>query len=337
MTQIARLHIRGSLVNKTARNLTPTEQAQVSQLMQTAWDDPRLENARHEFCQALARTIGNEYLDKEYGMEEAWITFWRTAVDALFHAPKPRVVEDGEIRIKHFKTCLFNYLRQILKENKIPTHLADRKISGPADYVAREMVQGVLEGSTGQKIPFEETKGVCTFVIETNLFPLPTMQKLWKIRDEFETHQISITIEETHISISPTGASEYVTKKVSERIRVNAVSLNGLEGDNEDRPNSFQQHCEYQAAKRSEDEVDQMTINDAIQALRERLPDSALPVFDLLYDPPLAFLDRFYPNRKSPNIHPKDTHIAKWLEISDEEVENAKNMIKEQALALDIG
>jgi len=52
--------------------------------MMRAWEDPSLSNAKHEFCLALGRTIGNKYYNKDIGMEDALITFWRTAVDILY-------------------------------------------------------------------------------------------------------------------------------------------------------------------------------------------------------------------------------------------------------------
>ena len=106
----------------------------------------------------------------------------------------------------------------------------------------------------------------------------------------------------------------------------------------EDEKNSFQQHCEHKALKNTkrEIEMDSILVQDSINALSKRLPETAQKVFEILIDAPKDFLDTYYPRRKK-TVRPKEIHIAKYLGISKTEVSKAINLIKKQATALDIG
>ena len=110
-----------------------------------------------------------------------------------------------------------------------------------------------------------------------------------------------------------------------------------MSGFNQDEEkNNFQQHCEYKALKKREVELDTMLVQDSVEALLARLPDSAKQVCQILVNTPKDFLDEYYPRRKKP-VRPKETHIAKYLGISKAEVSKAMDLIQKQATALDIG
>ena len=331
--QIAKLFLRGSLVNVTARNLDPEQKEEVNKLMALIWNDSKLDNAKHKFCQILASTIGGEYADKDFAMSEVWITLWRTAVDVLYHNPKPQVANDPVIRKKHFKACIFNYMRQILSENKIPTTLSDKKVSGPADMIAKEVIDFILSNTTTKRIDFAINEKEDTFFTDTLLIPLPIIKKIWKLRDDLKDQGVTIKISNEKIEIESTDSPKYITRKIKERMRVNAVSLSGV--DKEDTKNNFQQHCEYNAVKHRENEVDQMEVKDVVSALHDRLLERERDVFKLLYFKPKDFMDKYYPRRKK-EVRPKEIHIAQWLGISKSEVIKSIDSIKEQAVALDI-
>ena len=338
--QLAKLFIRGSLINVTAKNLTEEQKVEVEKLMNQAWHDKKLENARHEFCNALERTIGNEYKNKEFAMAEARITFWRTAVDCLYHNPKPRVVEDPIIRKKHFQTCMFNYLRQILAENKIPSYRHVYKVSGGADYVAKEVIQFYLENLLTKPVEYNletnKVTNIVTFDLDVNMIHVDLMKKVWKLRDEIRDYGVQIVITDSTITVIPKEDLRDFVKKVSEKVRVRSMSLSGFD-ENDNKGSNFQQHCEYKARKKREVEMDGMLVEDLKKELSQRLPNQnrAKDVFDILMNPPQDFLDTYYPRRKK-EVRPKETHIAKYLGISKSEVENAMKTIRQQAIALDI-
>jgi len=352
--QLAKLFIRGSLINKTAKNLTNEQQIQVEKLMYDAWNDPNLDSAKIEFCSALRRTIGNEYCDRDLAAEEIWITFWRTAADILYHIPrienfnneqqylaacerwenrKHKVTKDPIIRKKYFQTCMFNYLRQILNENKIPTCRYNKVISGPADVVAKELIIFILDNAVPKAIRYSLSESnTATFHLNTHLIPQKTIKKIWSLSDEFKDCGIEILLSEESIIIVSNNP-KHVTKKVSDRMRVKAISMTGLKED--DTRNNYKDHCEYHAAKKMEAEVDKMLIKDAVETLSQRLNPQSKRILDILIDPPQEFLDEFYPQRKKA-IRPKEKHIAQYLGISKTEVNKAIAIIQKQARALDI-
>lgn len=86
--QVAKLFLRGKLMTKTAKNLTPIELKEVEKYCQIVWDDPAMARTKTTFCSKLAWTIGNEYLDLETAMQEVMVVYWKTTVDILFHKPK---------------------------------------------------------------------------------------------------------------------------------------------------------------------------------------------------------------------------------------------------------
>lgn len=350
MSQLAKLYVRGSLVNKTAKNLTPEQKSEVERLMEIAWDDPELDSAKIEFCSILRRTIGNEYADREFALAEIWITFWRTAVNVLFHAPARGATEEDDkkyqdwvarkeaittnpiARKKYFKTYLYQYMRQILNENKIQMRQVIKNISGLATDVALELIQFYIKNSGAKKIDFnvDNNKINC----EVNLLPMKTMKKICTIRDEFVDYDAFVEIYDSYIVVNPGEDVKFINKKLKDKERAKFNSMSGFADD--DSKNSFQQHCEFQAVNRMEVDVDNMLVQDQINALTERLTPETVKVFELMVNPPKEFLDEFYPRRKK-EVRPRETHIAQWLGISKNIVTKHVEIIRRQATALDIG
>lgn len=332
--QLAKLFLRGSLMNVTAANLTEEQLQTVNVLMNTVFTDTRLDNAKHKFCQILDATIGNEYKNKEFAMAEVQITIWRTAVDVLYHNPRPKVVEDRNARIKYFKTCIMNYMRQILAENKIPTHRVERTLEGDSQMVANEAIQFYLD-NTIKKIHYEFDElndGRSRFIADINLVPVSVMKKIWALRDEIKESGVKILITDADITVIPEEVHSH-TLKISEKIPVRSRSIFGICEDDDN--NNYLQHCEYRARRPKEVEMDNMLLRDSVKVLSSRLPNKAQKVLQVLVNPPQDFLDTYYPKRKK-EVRPKEVHIAKYLGISKNEVLKAVSLIRQQAVALDI-
>ena len=334
--QLAKLFIRGSLVNVTAKNLTEAQKALVNELMNIVWEDRTLDTTKHKFCNVLASTIGNEYKNKDFAMNEIWITIWRTAVDILFHHPRPNVVENVHARRKYFKQCIYMYMKQILNENKIPSYRYEKTVSGEATEAMSEIIQFYFDNALRKPIKYtiEESNNCIKFVVDVNTVHKDTMKKIWKLRDEARGLGALTVITDNSITIVPEGEVKNFQKKISEKSRVKFYSMSGFNQDEE--KNNFQQHCEYKALKKREVELDTMLVQDSVEALLARLPDSAKQVCQILVNTPKDFLDEYYPRRKKP-VRPKETHIAKYLGISKAEVSKAMDLIQKQATALDIG
>lgn len=333
--QLAKLFIRGSLVNVTARNLTEEQQEAVAELMNKVWEDRTLDTAKHKFCNVLGSTIGNEYKNKEFAMNEIWITIWRTAVDVLYHHPKPNVVEDENARRKWFKQCIYMYMKQILNENKIPSYKQEKTVDGKAHCAAAEIIQFYLDNALKKTIEYsiDDEDNNIKFILDVSTIPADTMEKIWKLKDEIRNYGAMILITDDNITIIPEEEVENFKKKISEKARVSYYSLSGF--NTEEEKNNFQQHCEYKALKKSEVELDSMLVQDSVEMLLVRLPEPAKQVCEILVNTPKDFLDKYYPKRKKP-VRPKETHIAKYLGISKKEVSEAMDLIKKQAIALDI-
>ncbi len=332
--QLAKLFLRGSLMNVTAANLTGEQLQTVNHLMDIVFTDTRLDNAKHKFCQILDATIGNEYKNKEFAMAEVQITIWRTAVDVLYHNPRPKVVENPDARMKYFKTCIMNYMKQILSENKIPTQRVKRTLEGEAQMVANEAIQLYLDNNT-KKIHYEFDElsdGRSRFTADINLIPVPIMKKVWALRDEIKESGIKILITDADITIIPDGINSY-SLKVSEKVPIKSRSIFGICDDDDD--NNYLQHCEYRARKPKEVDMDNILVQDSIRVLSSRLPDKAQEILQVLINPPQDFLDTYYPKRKK-EVRPKEIHIAKYLGISKNEVSKVIKLIRQQATALDI-
>ena len=335
--QLAKLFIRGSLVNVTAKNLTEEQQRTVEELMSVVWEDRAIDTAKHKFCNVLGATIGNEYKNKDFAMNEVWITIWRTAVDILFHHPRPNVVENVHARRKYFKQCIYMYLKQILNENKIPSYRNERTMNGEAHEVASEIIQFYFDNALRKPIDYtidDDSNNGTKIIVDVSTVPDDTMVKIEKLKNEVSGLGALLIITDKDITIVSKAEVKNFKKKVSEKARAKFYSMSGF--NHEDEQNNFQQHCEYKAIKKREVDLDSMLVQDSVKALLERLPETARQVCEILVNTPKDFLDEYYPRRKKP-VRPRATHIAKYLGISKNEVTKAMTLIEKQAAALDIG
>jgi hypothetical protein len=334
--QLAKLFIRGSLVNVTAKNLTEEQQEAVMNLMNLVWEDRAIDTAKYKFCNVLSCTIGNEYKNKDFAMNEIWITIWRTAVDILYHHPRPNVVENIHARRKYFKQCIYMYMKQILNENKIPSYRNERTMNGEAHHVASEIIQFYFDNALKKPVAYtiEESNTGIKFMVDMDTVPSATMEKIEKLKNEVRDLGALLIITDESIAIVPESEVKNFKKKVSEKARVSFYSMSGF--NHEEEKNNFQQHCEYKAIKKREVELDSMLVQDSVEALLARLPETARQVCEILVNTPKDFLDEYYPRRKKP-VRPRATHIAKYLGISKNEVTKAMDLIEKQATALDIG
>lgn len=90
--QLAKLFLRGKLINKTAKNLSKEELEEVERYCYMVWSDPDLANTKTIFCSKLGWMINSAYQDLETAMQEVWIVYWKTTVDILFHRPKQEMI-----------------------------------------------------------------------------------------------------------------------------------------------------------------------------------------------------------------------------------------------------
>lgn len=470
--QLAKLYLRGKLMTTTAKELPPEDLEQLQRLMKQAWECPLLRNAKVEFCMALARTIGNEYKDRDIGMQDAQITFWRTALMVLYHnskrcirckhsytttfddvshctrilknwcdqgqkkphgtikpvsittkwlqsnndytvsddqkhiikkiqndelhrakacpkclkrkqlhfvydddecggelketwSPKQEIATEatfqcrcGEIwkthhngdpikeeckcgrevigeyikRKKFFQTYLFNYLKQILRENKPPQVVDEVNIVSPVDEVLRDMVCDIFNSCKDAQIVYDVSSDNTGHHVHTNLGLLPqtVILQLRKLRRDFENAGVNMVINSNSITISANneqdGMRKLITRSMINKAFVKFVSMHGNNDDDDN--NSFNDYCEFKANPdievRNEQVIDEL---DRIDMIRGRLPETAQQVLDIIVNTP----DGYYRKYSTDKIH--KAHIMDYLGISQSEVDNAYSTIKMQLLA----
>jgi len=86
--QVARLCVRGSLVNFTSKNLNRDQSINIDQITKRLIDDPEMAPHKSEFKKQLARTIKGEYRDLSDAAEtEFWIAAWRAVLSVTYHTP----------------------------------------------------------------------------------------------------------------------------------------------------------------------------------------------------------------------------------------------------------
>ena len=147
MTQLARLFLRGSL-SHSLKSLNHKQKQEIEDIVEMVVRDPNLQNTKHEFCNALRRTIRSEYMDKDVALGDYYIAIMRAALAAKHgwgsHEPVEGVLTDSLQRKKWFQTWAFQFLRQILRENKIPSYKESKVVSLPADEAAIEEIRNYI-------------------------------------------------------------------------------------------------------------------------------------------------------------------------------------------------
>jgi len=361
--QLARLFLRGSLMNETAKQLSKDEMKEVDALMKEAWEDPNIQGQKMEFCMALGRTIGNEYKDLDIGKQDCQITFWKAAVMVLFHeskqcqkcqkhfvttktklnkctdcnndlvvkwSPKPQIANDPIKRKKFFQSVMFNYLRQILRENKPPAIKETRTEEGLATDIATKAIMAVLTNIKNYNVELE-TIDIDHNIIrcETGLLPLKTVQKIIDIKHEFESHGIQINLDWNSINIvSILEIPETVSFQIVEKTYAKYTSLDSG-STNDDTESSHRDHCEHKAQSMSLPEPEH--YNEDLLVLRRRLPEDTQKLFDIIIDTPQDYIERFGTDK----LH--RANLAEYLGKDIKEIDAMRENIKVHCLAMNIG
>lgn len=360
--QLARLYLRGSLMNETAKLLSKTELLQAEALIKEAWEDPALQSQKMEFAMALGRTIGNDYKNVEAGQQDALIAFWKAALMVLFHeskqcrechkhhvttkkkvdkcecggelvlkwGPKPQIASDPIKRKKFFQTIMFNYLKQILRENK-PTAISETRIEeGPAPDVAMKVIVARINKIKNLTYSIELIdEGHHIVSVDTGLIPLKILRQIHELRDELEAHGVQISLDWDNINvrcaleIPPT-----ITYKLVDKMYAKFTSLDS--GTDDEHNPGFRYHCEFRAASKAEPEGP-FEYSETIRTIRARLPDDAQKYFDLIINTPQDYIEKFGTDK----IY--KSYAAQYLGIKPEQIEECKRNIKTNCLAMNLG
>lgn len=202
--QMPQLYLRGSLCNVTMKNLTAEEQNEISQIVEEIIIDPLLQPCRASFKNALKFTISGDYRsDIETAEQEFIIAAWRAAVAVKHgwgkHEPSPETLENREQRKKFFQTWIFNYLKQILNENKrfFKPFTKLGTVSTYNSYVEK------IASLTNAKV-YKSCGYNFVFKIDTYMLPKSKIQLLNEYKQDLKSKEVTIDICEDSITIEST-------------------------------------------------------------------------------------------------------------------------------------
>ncbi|MEM3000644.1 MAG: hypothetical protein QXU32_00530 [Nitrososphaerales archaeon] len=353
-------------MNKTAKMLSANEMRRVESLMEIAWNDPDLQSQKLEFCAALARTIGNEYKDINAGKIDAYITFWKAALLILYHeskqctnkscrkhfvttktkidkctkcgsdliikwSPKPHIADDPIKRKKFFQTIMFNYLKQILRENKPPSIRHKTEKEGPAPDIALNLFKTILNKCKGITYEVRNIE-VDHYIIDcqTGLIPLKILKHIIELKHEFEQYGVHISLDWNSINIA---SLLEVPPTIKHTIITNAyIKFISLDHQNKhDEGDKPYNHYEYKiVSKLNNADAPNYILSETMEIIRSRLTANARKLFDIYISCPQEYIDRFKTDKLS------KANLAKFLGVTPEEIDNMRENIRLNMIAMDI-
>jgi hypothetical protein len=327
--QIAKLFVRGSLCNVTAKLLDESQRQRVAEVVNLVRTDPMLQAARQAFINALGNTIGNEYKDPSFAEQEANIAVWRASVSSLYHKPMPEVISNPKQRKKYFQEWIFNALKQILNENKVARTRINQTITGINTDLATKLVSNFLTDNHIPILSVDHKSDKC-IVVKAELLRLPAsmLPNLWKIDHTLRRHRVKLSYNGencSNIRIA-TDKPELIAIQIPKTINIKMVSFESH--DTEDGE-SLRYTFEYQLAQNSL-VADKVEFADVVQFIRGRLPEDAQTALDIIVSPPDAYIQQ----------HGDDTRqctIAKFLNKTPKEMANIFSLIRMHCLSAGVG
>lgn len=345
--QMAKLYLRGSLCNKTLKGLSAEDRTNLEHIIDKVFNDPNLQQCRREFCNALKRTIKNEYADIDVGEQDYRIAIMRAAVAAAHgwagKEPALRAISDPIQRKKWFQTWIFNYLRQILRENKLPIAKSIKRVNLPADEAAVHAVKSLIEEYISrehhyeskrnlkiiyQKLLIRQRTGETKIFIEYQVLPIEFNHDIEELSSMYLSFGVQITCEADGIVIQ-CDTEEPQLVEVAMRNDTH-IKVTSFDGDDEERGHRRDQLEMSAMIMHSNNSTES---DELLKHLKERLPLDAKPVLEI------------YDEDKRPNEYttqygqgtPKITHVAQFLNKSPKEVKRLLGIIRIQCMALTLG
>jgi len=325
--QLARLFLRGSLCNKTMRGLSRTQQQNVQGIVNMILSDPALTPARQSFLRALGNTIGNEYKDPSFADEEAIIAIWRAVVSALYHKPIPGVIENGKQRKKFFQEWIFNALRQILNENKIPQIRTTNTVCGLNTKVGAQVLSGFLmDRSVPVTCVLTRSDKHVEITAEVLRLSLNELQSLWRIEKVLRNNGVKVVYDDKHYNVVHIKAdkAEVVEMQIPAAINIKLVSFESKKANEED--DRLRYTLEYKmASETSAADQRRVEFNDFVEHLKGTLPSDAKEVLKIIVKPP-----QVYVRKHGDDVRQKT--VANFLRKTPKEMARIFDLIRLQCL-----
>jgi hypothetical protein len=308
--QMPCLYLRGSLCNQTMKNLNDNQQIEISKIVEELVDDPTLQAARIEFRNALRYTIKGDYNDIDAADQEYKVALWRAAVAAKFgwgsHEPCEKTLTEPVQRKKFFQTWVFNYLRQILLENKRSYINSFEETLKPVWEAAQYEISTLFgkKAKTSVSNKKEHT-------INIDLFALPHRQieSIHKIKNKYMPKGVVFKINDNSIQMVNNRSKGHESIKMKVPTMVNIVSTNPSEDDED-------QDIEIEAVDYSE-----FQDPDSITTFTDSLSEEAQKVMKIIISPPNSYIEKY-------GEKPVKRYIAEYYGFSNRQIKDIWSELK---------
>lgn len=307
--QMPQLFLRGSFVNVTIKNLTEEQRQEVSELVEEIKDDPLLQPSRYQFRNALRYTIKGDYIDDDASDQEYYVALWKAVVAAKFgwgkHEPSEETITNSYQRKKFFQTWIFNYLRQILQENK--RSFANKKcvVMKPTFEAAKTEIRDILN-KNGKVSKDNDTECIVT----SDLFLLcrSKIDELLKCRDKYINKKVEITMRDDGVYLRNHGAEglEMIQTTIPTLVNVTSASRTPEEGGTPEIPSV---------------NTDGFNDPDSIEAMFDNLSEISQEVLKIIIDPPESYVSKY-------GEKPIKRYIQEYLGLTPKQVKDIWSEMK---------
>ena len=345
MSQIAKMYLRGRLFTEKMKNLDDKQREEIEKIIEIVMNDTLLQQCRNEFCNALARTIKNEYDDRDIGLQDYRIAIMRAAVAAK-HGKKPaeEALVNPTQRKKWFQTWAFNYLRQILRENKINCIKIAERVSLPADtavlyHVTQVLLNTIKEErdvphrrllrSLFKKVEINETDNGYTIKFDHWSFPLSIFSEIRELNNKYFTSQVRIVFVVEGILVERIQQSVpeiRITKRTEQLVHETSFDADSEQEDRRDQ-------LEMQIMNNNDAAITTVEEQDLMTHLKSKISMDTREVLEILYEDsrPVDYVERYGSNA------PKIVHVAEYLGKSPKEIKRHMEVLRHNCMILGVG
>lgn len=310
--QLAELYLRGSLINKTMKNLNKEQREEVEKRLEELLSNTSLFGCRERFCNVLAKTIGGDYTDRDIALNDYMIALTRGIIYILYHKPNPEIFGSPKQITKLFKNFVYEYMKQILNENRIPQSSVSINLDGkPIDIVFNHIIH--ILGQNEIKFTSHQYKSKFTISFHNKI-----KKRIHKLLDKIINRYIKyglefeLNMEEINCKKSKSYIDKKIIIKFNKHIKIHTANLEINSSDGEIIEN-------YQI----EYEIHNNNIkDDKLNDLQSILPSDIKEVFNVIVDTPNEFIYRF--NTENPTKN----QISKFLNIPQSDVSNRLDKLK---------
>ena len=277
--QMPELYLRGAIFNETMKNLKQEQIDEVENKINLLLKTPSLTKSREKFCQTLASTIGADYReDKNAALQEYKIALMKAVIYVMYHKPNMQVFDDPIQTRKLFSQFTYNYMKQILNENKIPRRSYDRHIEGEPFLVAHQQIIILLEE---EEVFHTSEYYDDRFVIEGDIgiINLKTAKKIGKIKSKYIKMGVDISADIDKIEVIKKKSSPPISTVIRSTDRIHVMNFEH-EKDDENGLNRYGLEFEISEKRHREGSTFDPTY------MRKMLPNHLIQLFDVIIDSP---------------------------------------------------